>query len=237
MEDKNEKIEEQDTIGDAAMNSAQTLESSYKEAVDNYTTAQDEYFKGQGDYLVKRLDQQKAQAEQSYTQEQSAAYADYQKQVDPYGVQAEQAAASGLSNSGYAESLKTQAYVAYQNRMAVARQSYLSAVASFDNTFTEAKMQNDLQRATIAFQSLQSQIEMILESSISDTSVFTETSQWAGVAENATTRNKALNILASYGINSQPKSRAEWRNENEGYESYQQYLKAFVSKALMNQYR
>lgn len=240
MEDKNEKIEEQgDVFGDAAQE-AKTYAGMYVDAIGNYGDTQDKFLQDKEDYLVQQLNQQKAQAEQSYTQEQSAAYTDYQKQVNPYGAQAEQIAASGLSDSGYAESLKTQAYVAYQNRMAINRQLYQESVVSFKNAFTEAKMQNDVQRATLAFQTLQSQLEFLMSTAVSDNTQYTgydETSKWASAASGATTRNKALGILSSYGISQQPKSRAQWRENKEGYDSYQNYLKAFVSNALMNQYR
>lgn len=244
MEDpkKTEEVlkEEQDTVGDAATFDVGQYIKGYGDSILNYGKKQDEYFQDKEDYLVQQLDQQKAQAEQSYTQEQSAAYTDYQKQVDPYGVQSEQMAASGLSNSGYAESLKTQAYVAYQNRMAINRQLYQESVVAFTNAFTEAKMQNDVQRATLAYQTLQSQLEFIMSTAVSDNTQYTgydESSKWASAASGATTRNKALDILTSYGISQKPKSRAQWRENKEGYDSYQNYLKAFVSNALMNPFR
>lgn len=165
MSTEENKIKQVDTIFDTAMSEANKIYGEGGAAdtlVNTYQESQNQLIKQQDDYLVSRLDQQKKQAEQSYTQEQSAAYSDYQKQVDPYGVQAEQLAASGLSDSGYAESLKTQAYVAYQNRVAVARQAYQQAVVDFNNAFTEAKMQNDSQRASLAYQVLQMQFENML---------------------------------------------------------------------------
>jgi hypothetical protein len=77
-------------------------------------------------------------------------------------------AASGLSNSGYAESLKTQAYVAYQNRVSLARQSYEDSLASFDLAFQEAKMQNDYNRAALAVQTWQQMFEGIFAMITSD---------------------------------------------------------------------
>lgn len=140
----------------------QAADNSVFGAVQKYNADYNEILDQQDEYLVSRLNQQNAKAGQAYTQEKSAAYADYQKQVDPYGVQAEQMAQSGLTGSGYAESLKTQAYVAYQNRQAVAYQSYQDALVSFNNAFTEAKMQNDATRANLAFQTHQMQLEAIV---------------------------------------------------------------------------
>ena len=165
MSTEENKIKQVDTIFDTAMSEANKIYGEGGAAdtlVDTYETNQGKLIEQQDEYLVSQLDQQKKQVEQSYTQEQSAAYSDYQKQVDPYGVQAEQLASSGLSNSGYAESLKTQAYVAYQNRVAVARQAYQQAVVDFNNAFTEAKMQNDSQRASLAYQLLQMRFENLI---------------------------------------------------------------------------
>ena len=140
----------------------QTAANSVFGAVEKYNADYNEILNQQDEYLLNSYNQQKQKAEQAYTQEKSAAYADYQKQVDPYGVQAEQMAQSGLTGSGYAESLKTQAYVAYQNRQAVAYQSYQDAMVSFNNAFNEAKMQNDATRANLAFQTYQMQLEAIV---------------------------------------------------------------------------
>lgn len=147
---------------------AQGTDTSIFGAVDTYRDSYEGILDQQDTYLQSAYQKGKDRAAQSYQQEQSAAYSDYQRQVDPYGAQAEQLASSGLSNSGYAESLKTQAYVAYQNRLAVARQSYESTLASFENSFNEAKMQNDAKRAELAFQTFQTQYEMIVSMILND---------------------------------------------------------------------
>lgn len=141
---------------------AQATDGSVFGAIESYASDYNKILDKSDEYLSNNYKTQKQKAAQAYTQEKSSAYTDYQKQVDPYGAQAEQLASSGLSNSGYAESLKTQAYVAYQNRQAVAYQSYQDALVSYNNAFTEAKMQNDSQRASLAFQTFQMQLESIL---------------------------------------------------------------------------
>lgn len=141
---------------------AQAADGSVFGAIESYASDYNKILDQSDEYLLNNYNIQKQKAEQAYTQEKSSAYTDYQKQVDPYGVQAEQLASSGLSNSGYAESLKTQAYVSYQNRQAVAYQSYQDALVSYNNAFTEAKMQNDSQRASLAFQTFQMQLEAVV---------------------------------------------------------------------------
>ena len=133
------------------------------DAVKAYEKVQTKNQKAATDFAIEKVEQQKAQAKGDYTKEQAGSWADYQKQINPYGVQAEQVAESGLDNSGYAESLKTQAYVAYQNRVAVARESYQRAVLNYDNAITEARLQNNSALAEIAYQSLTKQLELMIE--------------------------------------------------------------------------
>lgn len=161
-EEEKNPIKQADTIFDTAIDAVEQHTSDSIAAIDNYTATQEGLAQEQLDHVIQRVEQQKAQMQQDYNKEKSAAYVDYQKEVDPYGVQAEQVAASGLSNSGYAESLKTQAYVAYQNRVAVARQAYQQAVVDYDNDMIEARMQNSVAMAQLAFQTLQMRLEMAL---------------------------------------------------------------------------
>lgn len=126
------------------------------------------------DFAIEQIEQQKGQAEKDYTKEQAGAYADYQKQIDPYGVQAEQTAASGLSNSGYADSLKTKAYVAYQNRVAVNRESYQRIVQDFNNQITQARLQNNSALAEIYANAMAQRLQIITEFNVRGTELYTQ---------------------------------------------------------------
>lgn len=234
-------------------------------AVEKYNADYNEILNQQDEYLVSRLNQQKTQAGQAYTQEKSAAYADYQKQVDPYGVQAEQMAQSGLTGSGYAESLKTQAYVAYQNRQAVAYQSYQDALASFNNAFTEAKMQNDSQRAALAFQTYQMQLEAVVSMLTNGSADIMKqagdiiknargnSSKWSEELEKANntaddeeiTYDSAQAALKELGVDIPVKGKIMWSIGKYGavpdpslskYETYEEYLNAVVEDARKGVY-
>lgn len=126
------------------------------------------------EFAIDTIEQKQEQAEQDYTKEQAGAYADYQKQIDPYGVQAEQVAASGLSNSGYAESLKTQAYVAYQNRVAVARESFNRIVQDFNNQITQARLQNNATIAQIISDAMAQRLQIMMEFSVRGNELYTQ---------------------------------------------------------------
>lgn len=133
------------------------------EAQKNNTDPMSQAVKEQTDFAIKQIEQQKDQAEKDYTKEQSAAYVDWQKQINPYGANAEQMASMGMSNTGYSETSKVMMYTAYQNRVAVARESYNAAVQNYNNAMTEARMQNNSALAQIAADALAKQLEMSLQ--------------------------------------------------------------------------
>lgn len=117
----------------------------------------------QTDFAIEKIEQQKDQATKDYQKEQSGAYVDWQKQSNQYGVNAEQMASAGLTNTGFAESSQVGMYNAYQNRVAMARESYNKAVLNYANAIKDAMLQNNAALAEIAFQALQQQLELSLE--------------------------------------------------------------------------
>ena len=134
------------------------IDASQKWA-DEQTKLQNE----QTDFAIEKIEQQKAQAKTDYTKEQSGAYVDWQKQSNQYGANAEQMAAQGMTNTGYSESSQVSMYNTYQNRVATARESYNRAVLNYDNSITEARLQNNAALAEIAYQALEKQLELSLQ--------------------------------------------------------------------------
>lgn len=117
----------------------------------------------QTDFAIKEIEQQKEQAAKDYTKEQGAAYVDYKKQTNPYGANAEQMAAMGMTGSGYSESSMVSMYNTYQNRVAAARESYGLAVQNYNNAITEARLQNNSTLAQIAANALAKQLELSIQ--------------------------------------------------------------------------
>lgn len=115
------------------------------------------------DFAIDQIEQQKAQVQKDYTKEQSSAYADWQKQSNKYGVNAEQQAAAGMTGTGYSESSQVSMYNTYQKRVAMARESYNNAVLNYNNAIKDARLQNNAALAEIAYQALQQQLELSLE--------------------------------------------------------------------------
>ncbi len=133
------------------------------DAVDDFADKQTQLQQQQTDFAIQKIEQEKEQTKKDYLKEQSAAYADWQKQSNPYSVNAEQMASMGLTNSGYSESSKVSMYNTYQNRVATARDSFNRAILNYNNAITEARLQNDALLAEIAFNALQQQLELSLQ--------------------------------------------------------------------------
>ena len=128
-----------------------------------YAKEQSKIQQQQTDFAIQQVEQQKAQAKKDYTREQSGAYVDWQKQSNQYGANAEQRASAGLQNTGYSESSQVSMYNTYQNRVASARESYNLAVQNYNNSITQARLQNNATLAEIAHNALQKQLELSLQ--------------------------------------------------------------------------
>ena len=116
----------------------------------------------QTDFAIDQIEQQKEQAEKDYTKEQSGAYADWQKQSNQYGANAEQMASQGMSNTGFSESSQVAMYTAYQFRVAAAREAFTRATLDYDNAIKDAILQNNSVMAQLAFESYQKRLELAL---------------------------------------------------------------------------
>lgn len=161
--DKQTAINNANNTYNTMINQSDAKYNELIQASKDYATTQQQIQQDNTDFAIEKIEQQKDKTERDYTKEQTAAYTDYQKATDQYGVNAEALAQNGMSNTGYAESSKTQAFTTYQNRYAVARESYNQAVLNYDNAIKEAQLANNAQLAEIAFQALQTQLEYSLQ--------------------------------------------------------------------------
>lgn len=156
-------IEEVNNMYDGMVTNTDSFFTSQIDAVDNYGTEQKTLQQEQTDLTIEQIEQQKEEAKKDYEKEQSAAYTDWQKQSNAYGVNAEMMAANGMSNSGYSESSQVSMYNTYQNRVMAAREVYKKAELNYDNAIKEARLQNSVALAEIAFNTLQTKLQLALE--------------------------------------------------------------------------
>lgn len=160
--DKQEALSDVEKTYGGMINSSDEYYNAQIDATRDYAETQKQNQQAQTDFAIQEINQQKEQAHKDYIKEQSGSYLDYQRAINPYGVNAEQMAANGLANSGYSESAQTAMYVAYQQRVAAARESYQLAVQNYNNAITEARLQNNSVLAEIAFNALQKELELSL---------------------------------------------------------------------------
>lgn len=161
--DKTNEINKTTTMYNGMINQSDSYYQAQIDASKEWANTQTDLQNQQTELLTEQINQQKDQANKDYTREQKGAYTDFQKQTNAYGANAEQMAASGLTNSGYSETSRVSMYNTYQNRYAMAKDSYNRAVLNYDNSIKEAKLSNSAKIAEIAYQSLQTQLQLSLE--------------------------------------------------------------------------
>ncbi len=160
---KQAALGEVDSTYDGMINQSDKFYQDQIEASKQYSEQQQKNQQEQTDFLIDKIEQQKEQTRKDYLKEQKGAYVDWQKQSNQYGANAEQMAASGLTNTGYSESSQVSMYNTYQNRVGTARESYNRAVQDYDNNIKEAILQNNSVLADLAYQALQQQLELSLQ--------------------------------------------------------------------------
>jgi hypothetical protein len=161
--EKNQALAETRSTYDQMINNSDAHFQRQIDASKDYEKKQTELQQAQTDLAIEKINQQKQQTEQDYIKEQKAAYTDYQKASNQYGVNAEKMATQGLTNTGYSESAKTSMFNTYQNRYSTARDTYNRAILNFDNGIKDAMLANSSALAKIAYDSLQQQLSLGLQ--------------------------------------------------------------------------
>ena len=192
--------------------------SYYQAKIDesqNWAATQSALQQQKTDLAIEQIEQQKDQTKKDYTKEQSGAYADWQKESNKYGVNAEELAAGGLAGTGYGESSQVRMYNTYQNRVATARESYNLAILNYNNAIKEAQLQNNSALAEIAHSALQQQLELSLAGfQYENELVLAQASQKAQIEE--TYYNRYLDVLDQ--MNTENALAEQARQYNQNYE-------------------
>jgi hypothetical protein len=161
--EKKVALNENEKMYNNMINSSDKYYDKQIDAVDKWGDKQAQLQQEQTDFAIEKIEQQKDYAHKDYLKEQSGAYVDWQKQSNQYGVNAERQAQNGLAFTGYSESSQVAMYNQYQNRVAVARESFNRALVDYDNMMKEARLQNNAKLAELAFQTLQKTLELSLQ--------------------------------------------------------------------------
>ncbi|MCQ2087647.1 MAG: hypothetical protein MJZ37_06225 [Bacilli bacterium] len=162
-EEKQEALDNVNNTYNSMINQSDKYYQDQIQAAQDYSTTQQQIQQQNTDLQIEQINQQKDQAAKDYTKEQAGSYVDWQKQSNNYGAKAEQMAAQGLAGSGYSESSQVSMYNQYQSRITSAREVYNKAVLNYDNSIKEAQLANNSKLAEIAYQALQTQLELSLQ--------------------------------------------------------------------------
>lgn len=101
---------------------------------------------------VSDLERNKQKTDQELLKTNRALYTDYQKQINPYGVNSERLAEQGLANSGLAETTKANYYNTYQTARTEATNNANTIKADFDADIVKARQNGDIQKAQSALE-------------------------------------------------------------------------------------
>lgn len=199
------------------------------DATNNYAETQKQLQQANTDFAIEKINQQKDQAQKDYIKEQTGAYVDWQKQSNQYGANAEQMASSGLTNTGYSESSQVSMYNTYQNRVSSARDSYNRAVLNYDNSIKEARLANNSALAEIAFNALQTQLELSLQGfQYKNTLLETQLNQQRDIDKDYYSRWQ--NVLSQMNTENQLKENIRQYEENLAYQKEQDRIKMEYQK-------
>ena len=108
------------------------------------------------------VNRQKTEIDEEANKQARALFTDYQKQVDPYGVRAEQLQANGLANSGYAESSKVRMYNDYQRNVTSLMTNATKLKSQADFNMNQAYIDADVQKAQNSLALYQQQAQLLL---------------------------------------------------------------------------
>ena len=161
--EKQEALTENEKLYSGMVNESDKYYQAQIDAANQYAETQKKNQQEQTDFAIEKIEQQKEQAHKDYLKEQTASYVDWQKQSNQYGANAEQMATSGLKNTGYSESSEVSMFNQYQGRVSTAREGYNTAVLNYDNAMKDARLQNNSILAEIAYNTLQTTLELSLQ--------------------------------------------------------------------------
>ena len=99
---------------------------------------------------INDIERNKEKLQEETTKTNKASYADYLKQINPYGTTAEDLLSNGLGNSGVAESTRTNLYNSYQKNRTDTLNTARSLLADYNNQISQAKKNGDIQLAQYA---------------------------------------------------------------------------------------
>lgn len=143
---KQEAINQSNSMYEGLLNDNQNIYNQSNQYAEQYEQTQNNALDQQLAFQEDLINQQKDEAQKNMEAEQKRAQNDYMAFINPYGVQAESQASSGLLNSGVSETSKLGGFNTYQNRLASANKAMQDAFVEYDNAINEARLTNSVEK-------------------------------------------------------------------------------------------
>lgn len=112
---------------------------------------------------VDSLGRQKEQIDKEATAQNKALYQDYKKNINPFGVQAENLAGQGLANSGYAETTLSRMYNTYQNNITSTLNNARDLKSDVDFQINQARQTGNITLAQNALELYKQKMQLLTE--------------------------------------------------------------------------
>ena len=152
--EKQTALNEVNQTYDTLLRENTALSNNVNDYLNQYQTTQSGIYDSQLQREQEKADLGKKKAEEEFNKEAIASKNAYYDFANPYGVQRELQVQQGLGNSGYSETVKSQAWTAQQNRTAQARATMNQAKLQFDEDMKDARLNNDVLKAQLALDTL-----------------------------------------------------------------------------------
>lgn len=156
--EKSNALNQNNTIYNDMLNANQQQLEKSNSWQDAYQQQQNELLDRSTALSTGKLEQKQKDTTEAYKKEAIASEASYQDFINPYGTNAEKQAENNLNIGGYAESTKATAYSTARVRTALAKATAQKINAEYDVAISEAKLNNDSQKAQLALDLLKEKL-------------------------------------------------------------------------------
>jgi hypothetical protein len=160
---KTNSINNATNIYDKLIHNNEEITKQNEKYLDQYYNTNVDLANRTTDYNIDLINQQQKQAEKTYQNNMKTINSDYQKSINPYGVDAEVMASNGLNNSGYAEYTNINKFAKTQEKLASTRANNEQAYQEFENKKSQARLENDSTIAQYGLDVLKQRLEAQLK--------------------------------------------------------------------------
>jgi hypothetical protein len=131
--------------------------------LDNALNQQNDIVNQQTQMNIADIERNKQKLDEDVTKTNKALYKEYQKQVNPYGANAERLASQGLLNSGYAETTRTNLFNTYQQNVTDTLNTARTLKADFDNEILKATQTGNIAKAQNALELYKQKMQLLTQ--------------------------------------------------------------------------